>query len=1115
MLSISILISEKKENVIRCLESVKAFEIKLKEAGLDSELILIDTSKKDEIHNLLLEYTDKVYSFEWCNDFAKARNEGMKRASGEWFFFLDDDEWLVDTDAILSFLASEESKSVDAFTHRIRNFRDKEHTSYIDSFGARGFRMKPGIEFRGKIHEYVYPIPEKIVNLEATSYHSGYIFLTLEDKINHSKRNIPLLQDMMKSEPDNYRWNSQLLQEYWSIEDWENMKQLANNSIMSAIGKNTEPVKRHIGTFYICQIEALLKENQNENAVKCGLVALNDTRNSDMTFCYIRLLMAEAYCKTGDKQKALKNLEKYEGGYAVVKQNPAYEAQFSNQVAVCETFQIDNLRRASAIREALTRGEKKDGVILTVSLLISNRMDTIRRCLDSLEPIREAIPSELILVDTSKNPKVNEILKEYTNQVYEFDWCNDFAKARNVGIDHASGEWFLFLDDDEWFVEYEDLITFFTSGEYKHYGMADHQIRNFLDPHWEKYGDDMVSRLVKLGKNTRFHSKIHEYIAPIEGQKKTLKTMVYHTGYIYRTEEEAKKHTLRNVTLLEEMIAEEPQNRRWQIQIAQEYHAGKMWEELRKVVVKFLPELKIGEDDYHHTLSAFAICDVETLLHEKEYDKAELAVEEYLGSSRIIGIAKSFLHVLNAQVKYYKKDYEGCRNEVKIYFEEKLSFEKRGGITDEEAGAIISNSAFDQIRENDAISMLVLCDLQEGILDAFKNYYSDLKWNQAAIYIYEGMISTIVEYISRSLYDDIYATFFTDMFQNKYARAQAFMEIVSYQEDEEAFEKLMYALSKAKGKDWYIQYAKILQGDTNAVSAFFMDVPNALIPPEEILSVMNDNGLKIVDYWKEIPFTTWKSHVDDFVVHATKVQIENVLEKMEQEEDLRFEYFKEKAKQDGESLFRYYASIYQEEMLRFMPEALSEEVVGLSQYLEPLADLPSDEEILSWKKEVKQMIDDMEQARLAVLHNMEGLSINEMLRIFWNFAYATLDYAGVVYRPEIFEEKMDLLPNDVKAALSINEMFQARNNEERIAALKMAGMEFVELGANIKRVAQKMLELTPETEEIRQMVETMKNHIIELANSGMKKEAYDAIVQVRNMVPFDVELISWEGQMNE
>ena len=71
---------------------------------------------------------------------------------------------------------------------------------------------------------------------------------------------------------------------------------------------------------------------------------------------------------------------------------------------------------------------KEKRPMLSISLLASNRPDTIRRCLDSLKPIMEQISSELILVDTSEREEIHEILTEYTTKVNTFHWFNDFTK---------------------------------------------------------------------------------------------------------------------------------------------------------------------------------------------------------------------------------------------------------------------------------------------------------------------------------------------------------------------------------------------------------------------------------------------------------------------------------------------------------------------------------------------------------------------------------------------------------------------------------------------------------------------------------------------------------------
>ena len=73
-------------------------------------------------------------------------------------------------------------------------------------------------------------------------------------------------------------------------------------------------------------------------------------------------------------------------------------------------------------------------IILTISLLISNRPDTVRKCLDSLKPLLDNIPSELILVNTGCGEEVRGIIEEYKAQIIDFEWCRDFSKARNAGL---------------------------------------------------------------------------------------------------------------------------------------------------------------------------------------------------------------------------------------------------------------------------------------------------------------------------------------------------------------------------------------------------------------------------------------------------------------------------------------------------------------------------------------------------------------------------------------------------------------------------------------------------------------------------------------------------------
>ena len=77
--------------------------------------------------------------------------------------------------------------------------------------------------------------------------------------------------------------------------------------------------------------------------------------------------------------------------------------------------------------------------LLTISILVSGRTETTFRCLDSLQPLRDVVDTEVILVDTGCNDEMRKKLKSYATKIIPFEWCNDFSKARNAGLAEASG----------------------------------------------------------------------------------------------------------------------------------------------------------------------------------------------------------------------------------------------------------------------------------------------------------------------------------------------------------------------------------------------------------------------------------------------------------------------------------------------------------------------------------------------------------------------------------------------------------------------------------------------------------------------------------------------------
>ena len=79
-----------------------------------------------------------------------------------------------------------------------------------------------------------------------------------------------------------------------------------------------------------------------------------------------------------------------------------------------------------------------------------NAEDRIRKALDSIRD-QSFKDYELIVVCDSCKDKTAEIARLYGAKVFEAEYHND-GLSRSRGIDEASGDWVLFMDDDDWWL---------------------------------------------------------------------------------------------------------------------------------------------------------------------------------------------------------------------------------------------------------------------------------------------------------------------------------------------------------------------------------------------------------------------------------------------------------------------------------------------------------------------------------------------------------------------------------------------------------------------------------------------------------------------------------------
>lgn len=454
---------------------------------------------------------------------------------------------------------------------------------------------------------------------------------------------------------------------------------------------------------------------------------------------------------------------------------------------------------------------KENKTLLTISLLISNRLDTIPRCLDSLTPLMEAIPSELILIDTSKNPEVHELLLKYTEQVYEFEWCHDFAKARNEGLNRAKGEWFMFMDDDEWLVEAEPLIEFFRSGDYKNYERANYKIRNFYDPEYVQYSDCWAARMSRIHENSRFVGKVHEYMEPCFGAEKLIEALVYHSGYVFATDADRDVHAKRNIALLEKAIQDEPDNVRWKAQLAQEYRSNLDWESLVSYCTSTIVAKKTDMDFVSRRQFATIYAGlVEGLKQLGFYEESLKWADTILADENTEELLRAWMYLNTMEASFELGDWDKAREDARVYLKMEEQFNTGADWIQEQFKIAILQNVFDPAYKKKAYSILICHDLKNGSTKCLKEYYERLEWNETINFIYEKLPIYLIEVMPLMEYEPIFSRFITDACKREDFKNFIWVHARKWKEDSERFLKLAQIFAKAEAEEPFILYMRVL-----------------------------------------------------------------------------------------------------------------------------------------------------------------------------------------------------------------------------------------------------------------------------------------------------------------
>ena len=714
----------------------------------------------------------------------------------------------------------------------------------------------------------------------------------------------------------------------------------------------------------------------------------------------------------------------------------------------------------------------KDNILLTISILISNRPDTVEKCLQSLDSLRKNVPCELLLTDTGCGEKVRAIIEKYADVVLEFEWCHDFAKARNLGVDAARGEWFLYLDDDEWFEDTKEIEEFFCSGLYKNYGAVLYLQRNYHNLKGTMYFDAPVSRMVRLGKGVRLQYSIHEAFQNSKGPVKLVHSYVHHYGYIYKNKYDKYKHSQRNLVPLLEEHEKTPYNLRHNAQLAQEYNA--IGEHIKSIEIslKGIEDYRQGESRQGNLNSLFVNV-VERYLEMYRYEDAISYAEKYIADERLNRLGMARISMLVIVAFYELEQYEKCEQYCDVYMKMYGDYCQNEDWYTAQAGLFLTNS-FDDGKRYKAVCFGISAILKLKKFQKARKLFDEIDLSSKVLVLEVELLTSVINaFVTEKVSENHPCVY---MLNKLFEREQLHSKIIEHlegvrRENPNVLKENLYKWRYLKGDCWYITYLN--------------------------LDVENEDKREVVKQFKKL-WNETKSILPQSIklglwelAEIADIDLDEVIEEIP--------YYK------------------WEEAVRGTVSALDDkELQALDEFI-----------CRTYKKEtrhrkcwecyyIKKELDELEEECVE-----EEQTIAKLMR----FSELEMSLAKEIYKSEIFEMHKEVLPGDVQAAIYLSKINSCMDRGEYMQAIRLlrevknvlpsfAIPIKVYIKCIEKQVKRQEQERKRNQEEMQELEHTIKGKIQYFMKNSEFVIALQLITQLEAIIGKNSELEAWKEICN-
>ncbi len=509
------------KNIARSLDSIK---------DAVDELILVDTGSTDDTINIFKAYGGQIFYQEWQDDFSAPRNLALSKATGDWIIILDADESFSEaTRQNLKAVLEAAAPDTNGLLINMINY-DRDTGEALDEFYAlRIVQNIQELNYKGRIHESLHvgdgivPELQRVDKNLLTIDHTGY---TTSISLGKVKRNLRLMHAAIADGEPEERYYTYLYESYAALGEIDK----AIHYAMLDVARGRQSI-----TYASRSYRGLMKYYANgddlENRMyRCQLAgqAINDfselpdfhAEYSESLYQLNRFQEASA-----EMEKAISLYKNYDG------LEPCLLS--SEMIPLMEKRQQEMEKMAV----------KHPNIKITACVIVKNEENNIRDWLNNVSVFAD----EIIINDTGSEDKTKEIIAEFSEEkpdvaivLIESVWQDDFSLSKNQCLAEATGDWIVFTDADELFVNPESVKSYIYSID------SEEELQIVFVPMANIDKDDNNSiinrfnslRLFRNLEGIHYEGRIHESLVLNDEDMASLKNkiapqimLINHTGY--------------------------------------------------------------------------------------------------------------------------------------------------------------------------------------------------------------------------------------------------------------------------------------------------------------------------------------------------------------------------------------------------------------------------------------------------------------------------------------------------------------------------------------------------------------------------------------------------------